>query len=83
MATTTATSGPIMPFKVWIGETASGTGVASVQLPFDADVCIFNVGANANALTFAVSGTTSGLLKMTGRSATTAAVVTFIAAKVS
>ena len=79
MATSNATIGPIQPHRIIVGVTESGTGVANVQLPFVPTFVIFGPQKNANALSWAMSSTTSGLLKLTGRSATTADVVSFLA----
>jgi len=79
MATSNATFGPIQPHRIIVGVTESGTGVATVQLPFTPTFVICSPQSNADALSWAVSSTTSGLLKITGRSSTTADVVSFLA----
>jgi len=75
--------GFIAPFKVYIGEVASGTGAAAISgLPFTPDWCIWSTDdeANDNTKSWAASGTTAGLLTLTGRSTTTATTISYLAA---
>lgn len=79
MATTTATvSGPIQPHRVIIGRTASGTGEASVFVGFSPSVVLAMLPGAPNAFSWAESSTTSGLVKITGRSTSTAGIVDFL-----
>lgn len=67
--------------QVHIGLVASGTGAGAVTgLGFTPDWVLFEVGANANALSWTATSTT---LTLTGRSTTTAATISYIAGNLS
>lgn len=82
-----SSSGPIVPFKLWYGLVASGTGDAAIavglgadQIPFLPDfVIVSSNGATAPETGWSVAGTTLTLL----RSDTTAVALSYIAALVS
>lgn len=84
MAVSVAASaiGPVMPFTLIHGR-ASGTGLVSVQLPFVADFVVATVSGANGTVSWANSTTTSGLLKITGISTTTAGVCSFIAGQLA
>jgi hypothetical protein len=63
--------------QITVGKSASGTGSVVIAHGYGAapDFAIFNVGANANALTWSATTTS---ITLVGRSATTAAIVSYI-----
>jgi len=63
--------------NIVVGKSASGTGsVVLTTIDFTPDFVLFDVPANANAKSWTATSTT---LTLVGRSATTAAVVSYIA----
>lgn len=67
--------------QVAVGVVASGTGAGAVTgLGFTPDWVLFEVGANANAISWSATSTT---LTLTGRSTTTAATISYICGNLS